>query len=429
MKRKMRGVDGRSEYEIARDRAEAGEDDDDDGNYLTLIVTSLRHYNSVETIVDVFCDTLSQHRSTSIFYFVTMTSAEDDEFYDDDDDMDGLDIDMEDLMATTGEDAEGSVINALKKTITEGLGKGDKNDLQTYNLQSVSTPARGLPANVKMYVNDIDDELTGKKATFSLEDASIAPVDESKRKTIKRLKLPKGVSAESFAVAPVERRERIPAQYVDVTGEAAHLDNEDREVLMTQGEFEKSLVDDSVCICQRCFKLQQYGTVEESLRPGWSDHELLTPERFENLLSCIRETEAVVLCIVDVFDLKGSLLANLKQIAGTNPIVIAANKVDLLPRDVSAIRLTSWIHAEVKEYCDLQSPKEVEDIKRQEMIAQGWHRPSKGEDEGLLRRSNVHLVSCQSGVGMSALMGSLIGLAADNGNKVLPETVHASLLT
>ena len=46
MKRKMRGVDGRSEYEIARDRAEAGEDDDDDGNYLPLIVTSLRHHNS-----------------------------------------------------------------------------------------------------------------------------------------------------------------------------------------------------------------------------------------------------------------------------------------------------------------------------------------------------------------------------------------------
>ena len=43
-----------------------------------------------------------------------------------------------------------------------------------------------------------------------------------------------------------------------------------------------------------------------------------TPEKVEN---------AVVLCIVDVFDLKGSLLANLRQIAGPNPIVIAANKV------------------------------------------------------------------------------------------------------
>jgi hypothetical protein len=58
------------------------------------------------------------------------------------------------------------------------------------------------------------------------------------------------------------------------------------------------------------------------LRPGWSEHELLTPERFERLLSSIKDTEAVVLCIVDIFDLKGSLLRNLKQIAGENPIVI-----------------------------------------------------------------------------------------------------------
>jgi ribosome biogenesis GTPase A len=119
-----------------------------------------------------------------------------------------------------------------------------------------------------------------------------------------------------------------------------------------------------------------------------------------------------------VFDLKGSLLKNLKQIAGTNPIVIAANKVDLLPKDVSPIRLTSWIHAEAKEFCDLRSPKEVEEVKRQEMILHGWHRADKVDEEGLLRRSNVHLVSCQSGVGMTDLMGSLMGLAIDNGNKV-----------
>ena len=62
----------------------------------------------------------------------------------------------------------------------------------------------------------------------------------------------------------------------------------------------------------------------------------------------------MVLCIVDVFDLKGSLLSNLRQIAGKNPIVIAANKVDLLPKDVSSVRLTNWIHAEVKELCGLR---------------------------------------------------------------------------
>lgn len=347
---------------------------------------------------------------------------DDDEYFDDDDDMDGLDIDLGDLMeasAGTVTEAEGSEIGNLKRSI-RGV---EKEDTRTFELQDVGTTARGLPKNSKMYINDIDGELNGRKSSFSFEYEDTTQVEAPVHTSTKRLKLSKGISAESASVQAIKKEKRV-SMFLDETGEAAHIqtgeEGADREAIMTQGEFQKSLVDDSVCICQRCFKLQQYGTVEDSLRPGWSDHELLTPERFESLLACIRETEAVVLCIVDVFDLKGSLLANLKQIAGKNPIVIAANKVDLLPRDVSTVRLTSWIHSEVKEYCDLRSPKEVEDSKRQEMIAQGWHRPGKGDDEGLLRRSNVHLVSCQSGVGMDDLMGSLMGLATDNGNKVSP---------
>ena len=353
----------------------------------------------------------------------TPVDDDDDEYFDDDDDMDGLDIDLGDLMeasAGTITEAEGSEIINLKRSIIRGgLERGETPDMRTFELQDVGTTARGLPKNSKMYVNDIDGELNGRTSTFTYEDEEVtkAPIQTSS----KRLKLSKSISSDLASVQAIKKDKKV-AMYLDVTGEAAHTTTEEKladgETLMTQGEFQKSLADDSVCICQRCFKLQQYGTVEDSLRPGWSDHELLTPERFESLLACIRETEAVVLCIVDVFDLKGSLLANLKQIAGKNPIVIAANKVDLLPRDVSTVRLTSWIHSEVKEYCDLRSPKEVEDSKRQEMIAQGWHRPGKGDDEGLLRRSNVHLVSCQSGVGMDDLMGSLMGLATDNGNKV-----------
>lgn len=36
----------------------------------------------------------------------------------------------------------------------------------------------------------------------------------------------------------------------------------------------------------------------------------------------------------------------------------AANKIDLLPGDASGVRLTSWIHSEVKEICGLKSPRE-----------------------------------------------------------------------
>ena len=67
---------------------------------------------------------------------------------------------------------------------------------------------------------------------------------------------------------------------------------------------------------------------------------------------------------MDLFDLQGSLLHNLKQIAGKNPIVIAANKLDLLPSDVSTSRIGAWIHGQVKEYCGLISPKDFEEERR-----------------------------------------------------------------
>ena len=108
-------------------------------------------------------------------------------------------------------------------------------------------------------------------------------------------------------------------------------------------------------------------------------------------------------------------LKNLKAIAGSNPIVIAANKIDLFPKDVSNVRITNWIHNEVKTICGLKSPKEVDN----ESYTSGVSRKSdKSLEDGVLRRANIHLVSCQSGFGMDKLMESLFTMAKDNGNKV-----------
>jgi len=71
-----------------------------------------------------------------------------------------------------------------------------------------------------------------------------------------------------------------------------------------------------------------------------------------------------------------------------------------------------------QELCGLRSPRDLEDEKRQDMVERGWSRRGDEEEEGVLRRNNVHLVSCQSGVGMEKLMGNLMRTAADHGNKV-----------
>ena len=183
---------------------------------------------------------------------------------------------------------------------------------------------------------------------------------------------------------------------------------------------QQAAVSDHVCICQRCFRLQQYGKVEDQLRPGWSQNELLTPERFQSLVSVIKDSKSVVLCLVDLFDLQGSLLPNLKEIAGSNPIVIAANKLDLLPKDISMQRVMTWLHSEVKYVCQLSSPDEAradDRAVRTGMYIRNYH-DHKVSEAGVLRRQNIHLISCTNGAGLDDLMRTVYNLAQNYDKKV-----------
>jgi 30S ribosome assembly GTPase len=168
-----------------------------------------------------------------------------------------------------------------------------------------------------------------------------------------------------------------------------------------------SILNEEVCICQRCYRLQQYGQVESNLRPGWSQNELLTPQRFENILSSIKKTKAIVLCLVDIFDLEGSVIPKLREIAGENPVVIGVNKIDLLPNDISEIRVRSWVHQELKRICGFVSPKDRES---ENFIS--------ASAENVLKLSNIHLISCATNYGLSSLMSNVIDLAKDHGNQI-----------
>ena len=84
-------------------------------------------------------------------------------------------------------------------------------------------------------------------------------------------------------------------------------------------------------ICKRCHGLQNFGEVSESLRPGWTEEPALSQEKIRNLLLTLREKPAVIIALVDLFDFAGSILPELDAIAGENPVIIAANKADLLP--------------------------------------------------------------------------------------------------
>eukprot|EP00579_Thalassiosira_antarctica_P012651 CAMPEP_0201919674 /NCGR_PEP_ID=MMETSP0903-20130614/8495_1 /ASSEMBLY_ACC=CAM_ASM_000552 /TAXON_ID=420261 /ORGANISM="Thalassiosira antarctica, Strain CCMP982" /LENGTH=788 /DNA_ID=CAMNT_0048456255 /DNA_START=94 /DNA_END=2458 /DNA_ORIENTATION=+ len=139
-------------------------------------------------------------------------------------------------------------------------------------------------------------------------------------------------------------------------------------------------------LCKRCHGLQNFGTVEKKLRPGWTDEPTLSQEQFRKLLMPIREKKAVILALVDLFDFSGSVLPELDEIAGDNPVILAANKADLLPSEMGQTRAENWVRREL-EHSNVQSIANI--------------------------GGAVRLVSCKTGFGVQAMMEKAKALAED----------------
>ncbi|CAE7493574.1 BPG2, partial [Symbiodinium microadriaticum] len=92
--------------------------------------------------------------------------------------------------------------------------------------------------------------------------------------------------------------------------------------------------------------------------------------------------------------------------------------VDLLPKDASLNRVNDWVHSLVRKKCDLLSPRETDELDSKLYAEKGWYPSRKNSEAGILRRGNVHLVSCDKGTGLPELLTSVVGMAKENGDKV-----------
>ena len=105
--------------------------------------------------------------------------------------------------------------------------------------------------------------------------------------------------------------------------------------------LQKSLDNNEDVYCQRCFKLRHYN----ELHPA-----SLTDDDFLRMLSGIADKDALVVFVIDVFDLYGSMISGLKRFVGDNPVLFVANKVDLYPKVVNRNKIKNWIENQAKEY-------------------------------------------------------------------------------
>ena len=92
--------------------------------------------------------------------------------------------------------------------------------------------------------------------------------------------------------------------------------------------------------CQRCFRIKHYNEVSKSN---------VSNDSFLKLLDSIGKTRALVLWVLDLFDLEGSMLSGLRRFIGTNPVIVAVNKIDLFDRSTNRSRVQHAIYRRLKE--------------------------------------------------------------------------------
>ncbi|MCH8645792.1 ribosome biogenesis GTPase YqeH [Staphylococcus lugdunensis] len=94
-------------------------------------------------------------------------------------------------------------------------------------------------------------------------------------------------------------------------------------------------------ICRRCFRLKNYNEVQDV---G------MDSEDFLNLLNGLSDRSGIIVNVVDVFDFEGSFINALKRIVGNKKIILVANKLDLLPKQINHRRVKEWLKRSAKKY-------------------------------------------------------------------------------
>ena len=148
-------------------------------------------------------------------------------------------------------------------------------------------------------------------------------------------------------------------------------------------------------ICQRCFSLKQYNT---ALNISLSSDDYL------RYLGHLRDKKALILLMLDVLDFPGSVFPDLHTlISPTSQVVIVANKVDLIPSDVS------------------------NDFWRQlrKMLVGECKQLSLGDHD----IARVHFVSAKTGLGVSELADDIIASWGSRGDVYLLGCTNAGKST
>ncbi len=96
---------------------------------------------------------------------------------------------------------------------------------------------------------------------------------------------------------------------------------------------------DEELVCQRCFRIRNYS---DNFRYQVSNREFL------DVVSKIKNEDALIVKIVDIFDFSGSFVPAIKTLTNKEDVLLVGNKVDLLPKNVKYKKIISWLKLMLK---------------------------------------------------------------------------------
>ena len=138
----------------------------------------------------------------------------------------------------------------------------------------------------------------------------------------------------------------------------------------------------------------------------------LTDDDFLRILNGLGTQDGLIVKIVDIFDFNGSWLPGLHRFVGKNPVLLVANKVDLLPKSVKHNKVVNWIKREAKKLgmqpVDVMLVSAHKGIGMAE-VTEAINKYRKGKD--------VFVVGCTN-VGKSTFINRIIKTATGEGEVI-----------
>lgn len=162
-----------------------------------------------------------------------------------------------------------------------------------------------------------------------------------------------------------------------------------------------SVVERENPVCQRCYRITHYNDVAPVA---------LNNADFQKILKDIGQRRALVVKVVDLFDFAGSWVSDIKKYVGKNPILLVANKADLLPRSTNFDKVEAWLKKEVeKQGVQVEEVILISAKKRLEI------EHVKTAIEQRIGKGHVYVVGTAN-VGKSTLINGLMQLFGEEGS-------------